>query len=136
MPFPRPLCSAFQMFIFYVYMLLFMFFIYVIYVFIILSFRCNLSVAKSHWHGALCSTHKSCREAYLPMLLTHLIPHTRAVERHICQCCSLKYFLKKKIPKYHFVGICDETYQKVHGHYNLNGESGVYFKIMRKMLFS
>ena len=50
----------------------------------------------------------------------------------ICQCCSLKYFLPK-IPKYHFVGICDETYQKVHGHYNLRGESGVYFKIMRKM---
>ena len=53
----------------------------------------------------------------------------------ICQCCSLKYFLPK-IPKYHFVSVCDETYQKVHGHYNLHGESGVYFKIMRKMLFS
>ena len=29
----------------------------------------------------------------------------------------------QKIPKYHFVGVCDETYQKVHGHYNLHGES-------------
>ena len=46
-----------------------------------------------------------------------------------------KYFLPK-IPKYHFVGVCDETYQKVRGHYNLHGELGVYFKIMRKMLFS
>ena len=53
----------------------------------------------------------------------------------ICQCCSLKYFLPK-IPKYHFVGVCDETYQKVHDHYNLHEESGVHFKIIRKMLFS
>ena len=53
----------------------------------------------------------------------------------ICQCCSLIYFLPK-IPEYHFVGVCDETYQKVHDHYNLHGESGVYLKIMRKMLFS
>ena len=54
----------------------------------------------------------------------------------ICQCCSFKYFLPK-IPKYHFVGVCDETYQKVHGHYNLLGESKVYLKKKkRKMLFS
>ena len=45
-------------------------------------------------------------------------------------------FFSQKSQKYHFVGVCDETYQKVHGHYNLHGESGVYFKIMRKMLFS
>ena len=51
----------------------------------------------------------------------------------ICQCCSLKYFHPKNP---NFVGVCDETYQKEHGHYNLHGESGVYFKIMRKMLFS
>ena len=38
-----------------------------------------------------------------------------------------------KFPKYHFVGVCDETYQKVHGYKKLHGESGVYFKIIRKM---
>ena len=69
---------------------------------------------------------------------------TKQQQQQNTQPCSLMWriyaahsnIFSQKIPNYHFVGVCDETYQKVHGHYNLHWESGVYFKIMRKMLFS
>ena len=93
----------------------------------------NVIYSVRHWKGAFLQDFEM--QVYIPLTLT-VTMYSRIAKCGASADAAHSNIFSQKIPKYHFVDVCDETYQRVHGHYNLHGESGVYFKIMRKMLFS